>query len=104
MDNSSGKKLCPSIRSNSRLRSLSAHTGREFSDYKSRIKRGEIFRLEKLTFLRPVPQWGEKDTDMRGFPTHYPATSPRKLQTFLAPVFPMAISNLPGFANATQSS
>jgi len=78
--------------------------GVSFQITKAGSKRGEIFRLEKLTFLRPVLQWGEKDTEMRGFPTHYPATSPRKLQTFLAPVFPMVISNLPGFANATQSS
>lgn len=39
---------------------------------------------------------------MRNLPTHYPSTSPRKLQTFLLPVSPMAIGNLPGFA--TQSS
>jgi len=57
---------------------------------------------KNLAFLPPVPQWGEKDTELRDLPTHYPSTSPRKLQTFLVPVSPMAISNLPGFA--TQSS
>jgi len=61
-----------------------------FSDWKS------------LAFLPPVPQWGEKDTELRDLPTHYPSTGPTKLQTFLVHVLPMAISNLPGFA--TQSS
>jgi len=57
---------------------------------------------KNLAFLPPVPQWGEKDTELRDLPTHYPSTSPRKLQTFLVPVSPMAISKPAGLCDSVK--
>lgn len=78
--------------------------GVSFQITKGRIKSREIFRLEKekLAFLPPVAQWGEKDTELRDLPTHYPSTSPRKLQTFLGPVLPMATSKPARFCDSVK--
>jgi hypothetical protein len=48
---------------------------RVFRLQKNWIKENALFRLEKLTFLHPVPQWGEKDTTENARSSYDPLSS-----------------------------